>query len=87
MCPLRPSSPLTHTPSRRSSDDAYRETNTTPPKHEFVGGYKRGTAVVLEIKPKEFIEEIVLGKRVTDSVYQSVLQSATALGIHCRRAR
>jgi hypothetical protein len=64
-----------------------RRTRTTPPRHEFVGGYKRGTSVLLEIKPKEFIEEIVLGKGVADSVYQSVLRRAAALGIRCRRLR
>jgi hypothetical protein len=64
-----------------------RKTKTIPSKHEFVGGYRRGTAVVLAIEPKEFIEEIVLGKRITDSLCEGVLQKAAALTIPCRRAR
>ena len=50
-----------------------RKTRTNPSRHEFVGGYKRGTAVLLGIEPKQFIEEIVLGKRVSDSIYKRVV--------------
>jgi hypothetical protein len=64
-----------------------RRTKTTPPRREFVGGYKRGKAVVVGIEPKAFIKEIVVGKRVVDSIFQTVSQRAAALGISCRRVR
>ncbi len=62
-----------------------RKTKTIPQKHEFVGGYGRGTAIVLAIEPEEFIEEIVLGSRIADSVYGSISRKAAALAIPYRR--
>jgi hypothetical protein len=62
-----------------------RKTKTTPQRHEFVGGYGRGTAIVLAIEPKEFIEEIVLGWRVGDSLYGNISRRVAALAIPYRR--
>jgi hypothetical protein len=64
-----------------------RKTKTIPQRHEFVGGYGRGTAIVLAIEPKEFIEEIVLGCRVDDSLYGNISRRVAALAIPCRRVR
>lgn len=64
-----------------------RKTKTIPQRHEFVGGYRRGTAIVLAIEPKQFIEEVVVGKRVGDSIYRNVLGKVAALAIPCRRFR
>jgi hypothetical protein len=62
-----------------------RKTKTIPQRHEFVGGYGRGTAIVLAIEPKEFIEEIVLGRRIGDSLCGNISRRVAALTIPCRR--
>jgi hypothetical protein len=50
-----------------------------------VGGYKRGTAIVLSIRPDEFIQEVLLGEKVAPAVYREIFLRTAALKIPCRR--
>jgi hypothetical protein len=62
-----------------------RITRHASPRHEFAGGYKRGTAIVLPTRPTKFIEEIIVGHRVDDLLYKDVLLKSRALAVPCRR--
>jgi hypothetical protein len=63
----------------------WRKRRTTPPVHECVGGYRRGTAILLGVDPKGLIEEIVVGKLAPRALFEDIERKASNAGILCRR--
>lgn len=63
----------------------WRKRRTTPPVHECVGGYRRGTAILLNVEPKRLIEEIVVGKLASRALFEEIERKASNACIPCRQ--
>jgi hypothetical protein len=63
----------------------WRKRRTTPPVHECVGGYRRGTAILLSIDPKRLIEEVVVGKLASRVLLEEIERKASNACIPCRQ--
>lgn len=64
-----------------------RKTKTNPSKREYVGGFKRGIAVLLGIDPQQFIDEILVGRAVQESRFRELSKRTADAGLTCRRQR
>ncbi|HTU47402.1 MAG TPA: hypothetical protein VMF91_20230 [Bryobacteraceae bacterium] len=58
---------------------------TTPPVHECVGGYRRGTAILLNVEPERLVEEVVVGELASRSLFEEVERKVSNRGIPCRQ--
>jgi hypothetical protein len=62
----------------------WRIRRTTPPIRECLGGYRRGTAILLAVDAKQVIDEIVVGKFAPRSLFEDIERRALNAGIPCR---
>jgi hypothetical protein len=63
----------------------WRVRKTTPPSRECVGGYRRGTAILLSVDPKQLIDEIMVGKLASPALFEDIERRALDAGISYRR--
>jgi hypothetical protein len=63
----------------------WRLRRTTPPIHECVGGYRRGTAVLLQVNALQLIDEIVIGKRASSELVENLEERASIAGVPFRQ--
>ena len=55
--------------------------NSASGKHEFIGGHNNGKAIVLQIQPSQFIEEVIIGPSASNQTSQQVIGELTAAGL------
>jgi len=63
----------------------WRVRRTTPPIRECVGGYRRGTAMLLGVDARKLIDEIVVGKRASRALFKDIERRALKAGISYRQ--
>jgi len=63
----------------------WRQRRTIPSTHECVGGYRRGTAILLGIDARKLVDEVVVGKRASCALFKDIEQRASKAGIAWRR--
>jgi hypothetical protein len=61
----------------------WRLRRTTPPIHECVGGYRRGTAILLRVDAKQLVDEVVVGKLASPALVEKIERRALNAGIRC----
>jgi hypothetical protein len=63
----------------------WRRRRTTAVIHECVGGYRRGTAILLRVDARNLIAEVVVGKRVSRALFTDIERRVLKVGIPCSR--
>jgi hypothetical protein len=63
----------------------WRPRRTTPIIHECIGGYRRGTAILLSVDARTLIDEVVVGKRVSRALFKDIEKCVLKIGVPCRR--
>ena len=63
----------------------WRRRRTTPAMRECIGGYRRGTAILLTVDARTLIDEVVVGKCVSQVLFKDIETRVLKIGIPCRR--